>query len=192
MKDPRRRRPRHLSAEEIELWLHVTRDVRPRSGAKLPPEPSRPARQLTPGDLPQNRLRAALPPRSVLPPLAPLERRLRQKLQRGKVELQAIIDLHGMRHGEAHAALRRFLLQAQTRGARIVLVITGKGKAAKADGLGDGVEGGVLKRSVPDWLREPDLRALVVGFEPAADIHGGSGALYVRLRRPLAQRLGRP
>ncbi len=191
MKEPRPRRPRRLSAEEIELWLHVTRDVRPRSGAKLPLEPSRPARSPAPGDMPQNRLRAALPPR-VLPPLAPLERRLRQKLQRGTVELQAIIDLHGMRHGEAHAALRRFLLQAQTRGARIILVITGKGKSAKADSLGDPVEAGVLKRSVPDWLREPDLRALVVGFEPAAEIHGGSGALYVRLRRPLAARPGRP
>ena len=46
-----------------------------------------------------------------------------------------------------------------------------------------GEERGVLKRSVPHWLRLPDLRPLVVGFEEAQPRHGGSGALYIRLRR---------
>jgi DNA-nicking Smr family endonuclease len=187
MSDPRRRAARHLSAEEVALWLHVTRDVRPRAGAIVPNEPSRPVRPAA-SEPPATRPRQPLPQRPVLPPLAPLEPRLRQKLQRGKIALQAIIDLHGMRHGEAHAALHRFLLQAQARGARLVLVITGKGKSA--DG-GEPGEGGILKRSVPEWLREPGLRGLVIGFGAAADIHGGSGALYVRLRRPLAARPAR-
>jgi DNA-nicking Smr family endonuclease len=191
MTDPRLRRARPLTAEEIALWLHVTRDVRPRAATVAPNEPSRPVRPAEAAP-PSARLRTAPPQRAALPPLAPLERRLRQKLQRGKIELQAIIDLHGMRHGEAHAALHRFLWQAQARGARLVLVITGKGKTPPGEGRDDPREGGILKRSVPEWLREPNMRGLVVGFETAADIHGGSGALYVRLRRPAAARRGRP
>ena len=62
----------------------------------------------------------------------------------------------------------------------IALVVTGKGALAPAL-FGD--ERGVLRRMVPHWLRLPDLRALVLGFEEAEQRHGGSGALYVRLRR---------
>ena len=58
--------------------------------------------------------------------------------------------------------------------------MTGKGAAGTAL-FGD--ERGVLRRVVPHWLRLPDLRPLVVGFEEAQQRHGGSGALYVRLRR---------
>ena len=42
---------------------------------------------------------------------------------------------------------------------------------------------GVLKRMVPHWLRLPELRGIVIGFESASVRHGGEGALYVRLRR---------
>ena len=42
---------------------------------------------------------------------------------------------------------------------------------------------GVLREQVPRWLSSPDLRDLVVGFTEAGRTHGGSGALYVRLRR---------
>jgi DNA-nicking Smr family endonuclease len=84
-----------------------------------------------------------------------------------------------MTQREAHDALLRFLRSAQDRGVTLVLVITGKGKAG-AESPG---ERGVLKRQVPQWLRLPAVRDLVVGFEPAHITHGGEGALYVRLRR---------
>jgi DNA-nicking Smr family endonuclease len=60
-------------------------------------------------------------------------------------------------------------------------VITGKGGAGSGDPIFE--ERGVLRRAVPHWLRLPDLRTLVLGFEEASPHHGGSGALYVRLRR---------
>ena len=44
---------------------------------------------------------------------------------------------------------------------------------------------GVLRRLAPHWLRANDMRSVVLGFEEAARAHGGSGALYVRLRRRL-------
>jgi DNA-nicking Smr family endonuclease len=114
------------------------------------------------------------------PPLAPLGRRLRQRVARGSAALDARIDLHGLTQENAHHALRAFLRGAQADGAKLVLVITGKG--ARADSAYGG-ERGVLKRLVPQWLRLPELRATVVGFEPAHVNHGGEGALYVRIRR---------
>lgn len=88
------------------------------------------------------------------------------------------LDLHGLTQSEAHAALLRFLRAASSRGARLVLIITGKGGARAGDG-----ERGVLKRQVPQWLGLPEFRALIVGFEAAHIAHGGEGALYVRVRR---------
>ena len=111
------------------------------------------------------------------PPLVPLGRRMKQRVARGKDEIDGRLDLHGLTQSEAHAALLRFLRTASSRGARLVLVITGKGARA-AEG-----ERGVLKRQVPHWLGLPEFRALVIGFENAHIAHGGEGALYVRVRR---------
>ena len=103
---------------------------------------------------------------------------MRSKLARGSESIDARIDLHGLTQADAHAALARFLRRAQRDGARVVLVITGKGAAGDAH-----LERGVLKRQVPHWLESAALRPLVVGFESAGARHGGAGALYVRLRR---------
>ena len=59
----------------------------------------------------------------------------------------------------------------------IVLVITGKGTR------GGDFERGVLRRQIPFWLRSPQLRDAVLGFETAGPAHGGDGAFYVLLRR---------
>jgi hypothetical protein len=93
-----------------------------------------------------------------------------------------MIDLHGLRQEQAHAALRSFLARAQSDGCQVVLVVTGKGGGGAQDG-GLFEERGVLRRVVPHWLRLPDIRPLVVGFEEAAGHQGGAGALYVRIRR---------
>jgi DNA-nicking Smr family endonuclease len=120
-------------------------------------------------------------PPAKAPPLAPFERRLRQRVARGRAPIDARIDLHGLTQVEAHAALLRFLRRAQADGARIALIVTGKGAGgAEHDGS---VARGVLKRQVPLWLSLPEFRPLIVGFEDAHVSHGGQGALYVRLRR---------
>jgi DNA-nicking Smr family endonuclease len=106
---------------------------------------------------------------------------MRLKLRRGTERPDAVLDLHGMRQAQAHAVLIGFLRRAQIEGRSLVLVVTGKGGASAGEGPFE--ERGVLRRVVPHWLRLSDLRPLVIGFEEAAPHHGGSGALYVRLRR---------
>jgi DNA-nicking Smr family endonuclease len=173
---------RHLSAEEVALWLDVTRGVQRRPGAVLPePGRAKPERPEKPAKSDALKAAPAAPSQSrpALPGLAPLETRARQRLARGMMAVDAAIDLHGMRQQEAHRALHGFLNRAQREGAKIVLVVTGKGDSRPADGL----ETGVLRRAVPLWLRAPEWRNLIVGFEEATRTHGGAGALYVRLRR---------
>ncbi len=119
--------------------------------------------------------RSARPP----PPLAPLTRRTKKRIARGNHAIDGRLDLHGMTQAEAHDALFGFLRAKQARGAKVVLVITGKGARGSDDGGGRGV----LKRMVPMWLGMPDFRGLIVGFESAAMGHGGEGALYVSLRK---------
>jgi DNA-nicking Smr family endonuclease len=124
-----------------------------------------------------------------VPPLADFNRKSARKLRSGQVEIEARIDLHGMRQSEAHTALRRFVLHCHSQDRRWVLVITGKGAPADRQRALHGFEGawgeperGVLRRNVPRWLAEPDLRAIVVSYTTAAIQHGGEGALYLQLR----------
>lgn len=180
MRPPRLRR---LSDEEILLWRAVAATVdarRPGSvlpaGAAPPPSPV-PEAALTVAPLPP--LPKPQVPRRA-PPLADLDRRTKQKILRGHLGIERRIDLHGMTQADAHAALRGFLRRAHAEDMRLVLVVTGKGERSRADPYR---EAGVLKRVVPHWLGELDLRAIVLGFEPAGAPHGGSGALYIRLRR---------
>jgi DNA-nicking Smr family endonuclease len=176
-----RRRP-VLSDEELALWAHVASSVKPLPGRKLPKfETPQPA--AAPAIRPQG-LFASLagettsaPPS--LKPLVPLERRMRQRVTRGRTPVDGVIDLHGMRQDEAHRALLSFVHRKHHEGATLVIVITGKGSGT------DSAEGerGVLRRMVPHWLADPGLRRCILGYEEAAQHHGGGGALYVRIRR---------
>lgn len=181
-------RDRKLTHEDRLLWGKVARSTRPLPGrmevllsssaseppapraatlpealkaaaaaaAPAPPQPKRPASRRDPG-------------------LAPLERPVHRRIAKGRLPLDARIDLHGLFQDEAHDLLQAFLFRAHARGLRHVLVITGKGSSHGSEG--------VLKRAVPQWLAKPEFRWLVSGCEEAARAHGGEGALYIRLKR---------
>lgn len=178
----KRRRTRLLKPEERALWQQVVRAVtplRPRApepDAPAPPAPAEPE----PAPAPAAALPPARPALPKPPPLAPLEPKVRRRLNRG-AEVDARIDLHGLTQANAHRRLHLFIVEAQARGHSLVLVITGKGDGERL--LAGLSERGVLRRAVPLWLGEPALRPYVVGFETAARHHGGEGALYVRIRR---------
>lgn len=184
-------RRRQLSEEERALWSGVARSIKPlRAARRLAAE------QSGAGVVANEKKTVARPtvsertPRSVPavavtqpkhPPLAPLDRRLKQRVARGSAPIDARLDLHGHTQAQAHTALWTFLQRAQRDGARVALVVTGKG-GGRANALAPN-ERGVLKRQVPIWLALPEFRPLVLGFEAAHVGHGGEGALYVRLRR---------
>jgi DNA-nicking Smr family endonuclease len=178
-------RRRSLSDEERALWTGVARSITPLRHARESTEPSAggDASETAPPSRPAARHDA--PPGKKPPPLAPLGRRLKHRVARGREPIDARLDLHGLTQTEAHAALLRFLRRAQADGVKIALVVTGKGTARVSD---EGqryaaAERGVLRRQVPVWLSLPEFRPLIVGFEDAHVGHGGQGALYVRLRR---------
>ncbi len=177
------KRPRQPTRSELSLWRHALRDVVPLPGRDLAALEPAPLPE-TPAPASHAPVVAHVPAPSIPrpPPLAPLERKLRQRLSRGNLAVDGHLDLHGMRQGEAHMALLRFVQQAHRSGARVVLVVTGKGGEDSA-AVATAHERGVLRRLVPHWLAEPGLRGLVLGFEQAARGHGGGGALYVRIRR---------
>ena len=95
------------------------------------------------------------------------------QLRRGRYAIKAEIDLHGMTSNEAHGELRKFLAESVSAGLPCVRVIHGKG-------LRSGARGPVLKASVNRWLRQWDD---VLAFVSAPTRDGGTGAVYVLLRR---------
>jgi DNA-nicking Smr family endonuclease len=167
---------RRLTESERILWREITRSIAPLR--PLPAEDFEAVAEAITSPPITAPLRPAKPdvprPKHEPPPLTPLGRRTKQRVARGRDAIDGRIDLHGLTQAEAHDALLHFLHQAQARGARTVMVITGKGRSG---------EGGVLKRQVPLWLALPEFRAIVIGFEAAHHRHGGEGALYVRMRR---------
>lgn len=205
------RRRRGLSEEERLLWQKVAESVeplwrdrhraaKPEAAAELPaaapppeaaPSPAGmtvPAADSSPTPTPA---KPAKPVKVGPPALAHMDSKTKRRIARGAMPLEERIDLHGLTQADAYSALRSFIAGARARGARLVLVITGKGGGPAGDAdhrrfsLG---ERGVLRRLVPQWLALPDMREYVVGFEEAHVAHGGAGAIYVRLRAPRAGR----
>ncbi|MCL7465207.1 Smr/MutS family protein [Phaeovulum sp. NW3] len=194
------RRPRKLTPEERDLWSRVaatTTAFHPPRPAHEPPAPATPAKpapkkvhpevkdfrigQSAPGYAFRHDLAPSIADQLARQPVV-MDRKTHRHMTRGKLEPEAKIDLHGMTLAQAHPELIRFILNAQDRGCRLVLVITGKGKR----GLDDGPipqRQGVLRHQVPHWLRLPPLGGAVMQVTEAHLKHGGSGAYYVYLRR---------
>lgn len=100
-------------------------------------------------------------------------RRTMRKLARGSFSVQDEVDLHGMTVSEARVALRDFIHDSSLRGFTCVRVVHGKG-------LGSGHRGPVLKGKVNNWLRRWEE---VLAFVSTRQVHGGTGAVYVLLRK---------
>ncbi len=195
-----------IDAAERAMWTKAMANVRPLRHRKL----DGPDDKVTPEPHSENALPAAVKhetrpvgkpkpestSRVTSPPLTGLDRRMRQRLARGQVEYEARLDLHGMSVEAARLALLRFLAESTAQGRRLVLVITGKGAAPFARHTLHGTSHfdtperqGRLRRKLPEWLAEDDMRVYVAGYQPAHPRHGGGGAFYVRIRR--SERLGR-
>ena len=166
----------HPSSAERALWQQATRGVKP-----LAPRAGAPAAPTTPPKPPGKPPAAAAvatpsapsPPPLALDRFAGIDRANAKRLRRGKHKIEARLDLHGMTQDDAHRTLAAFIRGARAEGKRCILVITGRGRAG----------GGVLKDAVPRWLDEPAFRLHLLAIASAQPRDGGTGALYVMLRR---------
>ena len=188
------RRPRAIGPVERALWRAAMRDVEPLPGNALPPEPKPIALEPVadkpaPVKAPPTPRGKPLPKPTELPTLTyartpGLDRRTSERLKRGQLPIEARLDLHGMTQDQARRSLDAFITHAHDRGLRAVLIITGKGLKPRASDAGPWEpEPGVLKTQTPRWLNEAPNRARVLAFTAAQPRDGGSGALYVLIRR---------
>lgn len=174
---------------EKGLWTHVSDTVDPLVGREIAysefldnlpdmeevwskPAPAQKPRIRTPGAT------AVVPPKIVSSPIkllehgksAGLDKRQAERLKKGRLAVEAKLDLHGLTQQEAHRALNAFIEGQWSVGRRCVLVVTGKGK-------------GILQAAVPQWLNHPSLRLRILSFTYAQQKDGGTGALYILLKR---------
>ncbi len=105
-----------------------------------------------------------------------------KKAAKRLVPIDEVLDLHGMTERLAHARVLRFVLGAQDRGARLVLVVTGKGERKGGEGRG------IIRTRFIDWVEAAPLRAAIARVAPAKPKDGGAGAFYVFLKRKSADR----
>ena len=156
---------RPLTSEERQVWQKVTRTVSPRQHGSARPEPGH--------EEFMHMMR--VPPRMPVPSAAidvDLQINKDRKTRRGRVPVDAKLDLHDKTQAEAWPLLSLSVQRSVRRGHKCLLVITGKG--ARLDG--------VLRRAFPDWINAPDIRPLIASYAQAHIRHGGSGAWYVFLK----------
>ncbi|HEX5314386.1 MAG TPA: Smr/MutS family protein [Gammaproteobacteria bacterium] len=106
-----------------------------------------------------------------------VQHRVLRRLRRGQIPEQGLLDLHGKTQAAAHEELAEFLTAAGVRGLQCVRIVHGKGHRS-------GPAGPVLKRAVARWLAR---RNDVLAYTSARPVDGGTGAVYVLLRRRAAR-----
>jgi len=173
-----------LSARDRQLWRRVAATVRPLHNALPPePEPTAPVLPVVVGIPPTVPPAPARParPRAYVPPPHPEDATLDggwdRRARGGRLEPDRVIDLHGHGVEEAHRLVEHCVRNAAVDGARVVLIVTGKGSRGPED------RRGVIRASLADWLQLSRLRPLIAAMRPAHPRHGGAGAFYVILRR---------
>lgn len=102
-----------------------------------------------------------------------IDRSSARRMQRGQMQIEGRLDLHGLSQEQAHKQLVSFISGAVQQNFRNVLIITGKGREGH----------GILRQQVPIWLKDGVLRKHVNAISYAQPQDGGTGALYIRLKR---------
>lgn len=182
-----------LSDRDRAIWEKVVETVTPLG--HRPDAPAIPPRRMV-RDLREGReLPSEWHTRPSPTPDTQIDRKTRRQISTGRLDVDRSIDLHGMTQDQAFAKLRTTVEGAVRRGDKVLLVVTGKGGKRFAQ-TGETPAayrtrnefdqfGGVLRRMVPLWLNGPELKPFIQSFGPAAQEHGGDGAMYVMLRRRL-------
>lgn len=197
---PRKGGKRPLAPGEKALWQKVTSSVTPLPEARLPdtpltdhglgeaadgtPPPEKRERQKSrPGLGPSLLAEAASTRDHPAPRYDGGDPRQARRVARGRLEIDATLDLHGLTQVQAETRLGHFIDFAAIRGDRVLLVITGKGTAEDADlpPFGEAPRG-ILRRRFLEWVEQAPLRRRIASVRQAHQRHGGRGAFYVFLK----------
>lgn len=173
-----RRKKRPLSAEERSLWHAVAKTVAPLPEKQAPqmPAPEASTLAIPPRKADDGRNADPTPAAAKRNVLQPVDPQREKRVARGKLEIDAVIDLHGMRQEEADRATSAFISRSISKGHRVLLVITGKGSKDSEHGRG------VLRRRFLHGVEVGLFGSGLASVRPAHQRHGGTGAFYVFLK----------
>jgi DNA-nicking Smr family endonuclease len=174
------RKKRGLSEQEHQLWEQVARSVKPFSRKSLSDHKQAAApeqKNIVAFEKPAAKpVTASIRPvKALLKPQHGLDQALLKTIKTGKKAIDARLDLHGLTQDRAYDILHHFLQRSFIKGARLALVITGKGTSKQGQGI--------LRRMVPLWLQMPAFSPYIIRYEEAQPRHGGAGALYLHMRK---------
>ena len=98
------------------------------------------------------------------------------------MKIEAELDLHGYTEDKAYDAVFKFIQKSYQHGKRCIIIITGKGYHAHSD---DSIfsNRAILKNAVPNWLNSDSLKPFILTFTHPKPNLGGTGALYILLRK---------
>ncbi len=167
--------PKPLTPADVDVWTRVAKTVKAYDPARPLPRPGPAPKSAPPTFTPKSSIYQPAAPKFHVPkdpPQVTADKRTR----RGKIDIDRRIDLHDMTQDIARDALVGAILSARSKGQRCLLVITGKGGLSYK---------GVLRRMFPLWLAQPDIRPHIASYAQAHQRHGGAGAWYVYLKRPI-------
>ena len=171
-----------INIDELNLWKEVTKNdikinsylqedqilAKPRFNKKNDIENKKDQTFLKKDSIISNRQRTNCIPQA--------NKSILLKLKRGRIPIENILDLHGYNKKNAKIAVKNFIKESISKSYRCILIITGK----KSNSLGSG---SVLRKALPDWLKEDDILYLLLSHCYATVKDGGDGARYVLLRK---------
>ncbi len=192
---------RRLAPEEAALWKRVIASVTPLEKGTAASKPTiKVESKPLPfrggvgggGSLTETRARADKPHPNPSPEGEGLKKKKKEasntldaswdrRLSRGLVAPESSIDLHGHSLASAYDRLDHGLADAVARGDRVLLLVTGKPPRAESERPH---ARGAIRAAVGDWLASSRHADRIAAVRNAHPRHGGTGALYIILRRP--------
>ena len=182
---------RNLSDDEKELWQEFSKTTEPllHQSQSTQHARSKEKKKVNTVNLrePENyfkggTIRPSLVNKDYTSPTLNMDSKLHNKLRQGKLRPESKLDLHGLNLAQAQPILTKFVLNAHSRGLRLILIITGKGKNSEDNDVIPRRKG-ILKEAVPNWLAMEPLSSKILQTTNAHVKHGGGGAFYIYLKR---------
>jgi DNA-nicking Smr family endonuclease len=169
-----------LKAEDIEIWGQAIQDVTALESAnKVSPTEKHRHKPIRP-----IHLSGRITLETFTAPIShhhassfQVDRALKKRFESGDLPIDGQIDLHGLTLSEAHHRFIQFMIRMIATKSRFILVITGKGSTESENGRG------ILRKNLPLWCDDKDLKPHILQMTMAKPKHGGSGASYILLRR---------